>query len=68
MQINNFQRFVENISVEKTLLEKTKNELGEASATSIADKVIALAKIASANGIELEQALMKRIDESRKGL
>ncbi len=68
MQINNFQRFVENMKIGQSLLEKAKNELGEATATNIADKVIALAKIASENGIELEQALMKRIDESRKGL
>lgn len=68
MQINNFQRFVENMSVELALLEKTNNELGEATASNIADKVIALAKIASDNGIELERALLKRIDESRKGL
>ncbi len=68
MQINNFQRFVDNMSVEEALLEKTRAELSEASEVNIADKVIALAKLASARGIELEQALLKRIDESRKGL
>ena len=68
MQINNFQRFVDNMSVEEALLEKTRAELGEASEVNIANKVIALAKLASASGIELEQALLKRIDESRKGL
>ncbi len=68
MQINNFQRFVDNMSVEEALLEKTKAELGEASEANIANKVIALAKIASVSGIELERALLKRIDESRKGL
>ncbi|MFH1105605.1 MAG: hypothetical protein V1731_00115 [Candidatus Aenigmatarchaeota archaeon] len=68
MQINNFQRFVDNMSVEEALLEKTRAELGEATEANIADKVIALARLASANGIELEQALLKRIDESRKGL
>lgn len=73
MQINNLQRIIESLQIKddelptkiKALaseLEKNQNE------KTITELVVMLFRAASANKIELEATLYKRIDEIRKGV
>lgn len=69
MQINNFQRIVENvINADRAELERKLSEIVRGSMTpdAIADSIIMLARLASIGGVELEQTLLKRIDDAKK--
>ncbi len=69
MQINNFQRMVENVNVD-CAVEKIKELAARLETTqdekTITEIMVMLSKTASKNGIELEAALYKRLDELRR--
>ncbi|MBI2084997.1 MAG: hypothetical protein HYT71_00620 [Candidatus Aenigmarchaeota archaeon] len=73
MQINNLQRMVESLQINDAesaaKIKALANEMGKNQDEKIiTELVVMLFRVASANKIELEPALYKKIDEIRKGV
>ena len=71
MQINNFQRIVENLNINddnlikniQSLVAELEDKQDEA---TVSELIIKLAKLASKGGIELETTLLKKLDEMKR--